>query len=234
MRPYLVEETYEVVEAIEGGDPAALREELGDLLFQVVLLAQMATDEGSFTLDDVVGDVRDKMVRRHPHVFDPDHVEEDAGSVGAWEARKAAEHSATARSMLDGLPRSLPALVRAHRIGEKVAKVGFDWPDLASVRHKVDEELTELDDELRADARLAAQAEYGDVLLATANLGRFLGVGPEEALRASSSRFEARFRTVENLARERGLRLHALDPGALDGLWREAKALEHDAAQTTG
>lgn len=224
MRPYLVEEAYEVVEAIERDDPRELREELGDLLFQVVLLAQMASESGWFDMADVAGDIRDKMVRRHPHVFDPEHDEEDAGTVAAWEARKARERRATGRSMLDGLPSALPALIRAHRIGEKVAKVGFDWPDQQSVRAKVDEELGELDEALEAGDHDAVAAEYGDVLLAAANLGRFLGLGPEEALRESSARFERRFRHVERLADERDVLLHELDAEALDGLGRLAKA----------
>ena len=132
MRPYLVEETYEVVDAIERGSPDDLREELGDLLFQVVLLAQMAREAGHFDIEGVAAGIAQKMVERHPHVFEPDHVEEDAGTVAAWEARKARARPA-GRSMLDGLPPQLPALVTAYRVGEKVARVGFDWPDLGGV-----------------------------------------------------------------------------------------------------
>ncbi len=225
MRPYLVEEAYEVVEAIESGDPGALKEELGDLLFQVVLLAQMAADAGQFTIDDVCAAIADKMVRRHPHVFDPAHREEDAGSVGAWEARKARERGAET-SMLGGLPAALPALVRAHRVGEKVSRVGFDWPDRAAVREQGDEELAELDEALAGGDPAAIEQEYGDTLLALANLGRFLGIGGEEALRSANDRFGARFRQVERLAAARDLNLHALDAEALDGLWQEVKALE--------
>lgn len=223
LRPYILEEAYEVVDAIDRGQAAALRDELGDLLFQVVLLAQMAKDAGLFDLDAVCQAITDKMVRRHPHVFDPNHREEDAGSVGAWEARKAKERGGG--SMLDGVPAALPALVRAHRVGEKVARVGFDWPDLAAVRAKVDEELGELDAELRRQDQAAIAREYGDCLLALANLGRFMGVGPEEALREANTRFEDRFREVERMALDRGLSLHTLDAAALDALWREAKAL---------
>jgi len=223
MRPYLVEEAYEVIDAIEGGSPAPLQEELGDLLFQVVLLARMGEEQGLFDIQTVSRGIADKMVRRHPHVFDPEHVSsEDEGSVAAWEARKARERGAE-RSMLDGLPTALPALVRAHRVGEKVARVGFDWPDRAAVRAKVDEELAELDEALVSGDAAAIEHEYGDVLLALSNLGRFVGVGAEEALRSANSRFGRRFRAVEGIAAERGLLLHELDDQALDALWEEVK-----------
>lgn len=227
LRPYVLEEAYEVVDAIDRGQPDALRKELGDLLFEVVLLAQMAKDEALFDIDGVCAAIAEKMVRRHPHVFDPNHQEEDPGSVGAWEARKAKERSGT--SMMDGVPMALPALVRAHRVGEKVARVGFDWPDLASVRAKVDEELGELDAELAGSDRAAVAREYGDCLLALANLGRFLGIGPEEALREANTRFEERFREVERLANARGVDLHTRDAEALDELWQEAKARRAEA-----
>lgn len=223
MRPYLVEEAYEVVEAIEAGRPELLREELGDLLFQVVLLARMAEEAGDYDIHQVAEGIAEKMLRRHPHVFDPQHQEEDAGSVAAWEARKARERGAE-RSMLDGLPAALPALVRAHRVGEKVSRVGFDWPDLAGVRAKISEELGELDEALASGDAAAIEHEYGDTLLALANLGRFVGVGAEEALRSANSRFAERFRAVERLAAARGLDLHALDDEALDALWQEVKA----------
>jgi len=225
MRPYLVEETYEVVDAIERGSPDDLREELGDLLFQVVLLAQMAREAGHFDIEGVAAGIAQKMVERHPHVFEPDHVEEDAGTVAAWEARKARARPA-GRSMLDGLPPQLPALVTAYRVGEKVARVGFDWPDLGGVRAKVDEELGELDEALAAGDAAAIEAEYGDLLLAVANMGRFVDATPEEALRGANRRFGVRFRRVEALAASRGLSLHEMDIEALDALWREAKALE--------
>jgi len=228
MRPYLVEEAYEVIDAIEAGAPGPLQEELGDLLFQVVLLARMAEEAGTFDIQAVSRGIADKMVRRHPHVFDPDHVSsDDEGSVAAWEARKAKERGAD-RSMLDGLPAALPALVRAHRVGEKVARVGFDWPDRDAVRAKVDEELAELDEALASGDPAAIEHEYGDTLLALSNLGRFVGVGPEEALRTANSRFGRRFRAVERLAAERGLLLHELDDDALDALWEEVKRAQAD------
>jgi len=222
IRPYLVEETYEVIEAIESGDDQALCLELGDLLFQIVLLAEMATQRGAFDIDHVARGVHDKMVERHPHVFDPDHVEEDPGSVGAWEARKAAARGPDS-SMLDGMPTALPALVRAHRVGERVSRVGFDWPDLEGVRCKVEEEMGELDQALAEEDPAAVRAEYGDLLLSVANMGRFLGIGPEEALREANARFDARFRKVEELAQGTDKSLHELELTALEALWQEAK-----------
>jgi MazG family protein len=232
MRPYLVEETYEVVDAIEDGDPALLCKELGDLLFQIVLLSEMADQAGDFDVHAVCGAIADKMIARHPHVFDPDYqARDDDGTIASWEARKAKER-AVETSMLDGVPRSMPALIRAHRVGEKVSRVGFDWPDLAGVRAKVDEELLELEQAIESGDRAQIQAEYGDVLLSMANLGRFLEIGPEEALREANDRFEGRFRTVEGLARDSQVDLHALSVEELDALWRRAKALAVTKGQT--
>ncbi|MCB9746415.1 MAG: nucleoside triphosphate pyrophosphohydrolase [Alphaproteobacteria bacterium] len=231
MRPYVVEEAYEVVEAIEEGDPEALKKELGDLLFQVVLLAQMAEDAGWFSIEDVSRAISDKMIRRHPHVFDPEHEEESPGSPAAWEALKAQERGAQV-SMLAGLPKALPALVRAHRVGSKVSRAGFDWPDLQGVRDKVDEELAELDAELalRAEGRPhRVEAEYGDVLLALSSLGRFVDVGPEEALRGANQRFEGRFMELERRALQAGASVHALDADALEALWQQIKQDEAEA-----
>lgn len=218
MRPYLIEEAYEVLDAIEDEDDQAQCEELGDLLFQIVLLSEMARQRGAFDFADVERGIARKMVQRHPHVFgdDPD------GSVQAWEERKAASKPERL-SRLDGVPRALPALIRAHRVGEKVSGVGFDWPDAQGAREKVAEELQELDEAIQAQDRAAIEAEYGDVLLSMASLGRKLGIGPEEALRAANARFEGRFRLVEELAKSQDLTLTDLEPAALDALWQRAK-----------
>ena len=196
LRPYLVEEAYEVVEAIEAGRPEGLREELGDLLFQIVLLARMAEEAGDFDIRDVAAGISEKMLRRHPHVFDPEHREEDAGSMAAWEARKARERGAGG-SILSGLPAALPALVRAHRVGEKAARVSPERADrpsaLAAIRAGVDA----LEGALRAGEPEATERAYGEALLALSSLGRFIGVGPEEALRGACGRFEARIRAAE-------------------------------------
>ena len=226
MRPYLIEEAYEVVEAIESGEPAELKKELGDLLFQIMLLSEMGRQAGWFDVDEVCQGITEKMVRRHPHVFDPEHEEEDPGSVGAWEARKARERGAGGGSMLDGVPKSLPSLIRAHRVGEKVSRVGFDWPDADGARAKVFEELGELD-EARSEADPdRIRHEYGDLLLAVASYGRLLGLGPEEALREANQRFEGRFRGVESMAANRDQLLTELSIQELEALWQRAKSEE--------
>lgn len=226
MRPYLMEESHEVIDTIDSGDPEALKTELGDLLFQIVLLAQMHSESGQFDIQDVCQGIAEKMIRRHPHVFDPNHVPvEDEGSVGAWEARKAKERDSD-KSMMDGVPRSLPALLRAHRVGEKVSKVGFDWPSLDGVRDKIAEELAELDEAIAQNNPAEITAEYGDVLMSVASMGRFLRVDPETALRGANARFDWRFRRVEELAVKEGHALHEMDLVALEALWEKAKVLE--------
>ena len=225
MVPYLIEEAYEVVDAIEGSSDAELAKELGDLLFQVLFHAQLGAERDAFDIEAVSALIRDKMIERHPHVFGDGEAEEaDPGSVGAWEARKAKERGD--RSMMDGIPRQLPALLRAHRVGEKVSRVGFDWPSLDGVLAKVDEELAELREAIASGKDEAIEHEYGDLLLATANLGRFVGVGGEEALRHANDRFAQRFRVVERLAREAGVTLFDADDATLEAMWAEAKRSE--------
>ena len=222
MRPYLLEETHEVLETLDADDPVALREELGDLLFNVVMVARIAEEAGLFSIDDVARDISDKMIVRHPHVFDPEAHGIEASTVAAWEARKSAR-AEPGRSRLDGLPPSLPALLHASRAGEKAAQIGLDWPDYAGVRGKLREELGELDAALRDGDEEAVEREYGDVLLTAAHLGRFLGAPPEDALRGANARFGARFRGVEQRAREAGLDLGALSAAELDALWSRVK-----------
>jgi MazG family protein len=226
MVPYLIEETYEVVDAIEQTTDAELAKELGDLLFQVLFHAQLGAEREAFDIESVSALIRDKMIERHPHVFGDGEAEEsDPGSVGAWEARKAKERGD--RSMMDGIPRQMPALLRAHRVGEKVSRVGFDWPSLSGVLAKVDEELGELRAAIDSGESEAIEHEYGDLLLAAANLGRFVGVGGEEALRHANDRFARRFRVVERLALEGGIALFDADDATLESLWSEAKRLEN-------
>jgi MazG family protein len=222
LRPYLLEEAYEVLDAIDRDDPRALEKELGDLLFQILLLARIAEEDGRFDLDGVLTRIAEKMVRRHPHVFDPGApAEADPGSVAAWEARKARERGAG--SALDGVPEALPALLRAHRVSEKASAVGFDWPDLAGVRDKVREELVELDEAVADGDPAAITHEYGDLLLALVNLGRFLPVGGEEALRTATRRFEDRFRGVERRLAEAGRSVHEAGLDELEATWQAVK-----------
>jgi MazG family protein len=232
MRPYLLEECHEVLDALDAlaevPSPAAgasLKEELGDLLFQVHFLACLAEEAGYADLDSVTEAVIDKMVERHPHVFGPnsgpDSADAAASSIAAWEARKAAKRAGGSR--VDGVPRSLPALLRAHRVGEKVAHVGFDWPDIRGVLDKIDEERRELDAALASGDEAAIRHEYGDLLLACSSLGRFLGIPGEDALRAANDRFERRFRHVEACAAAAGVALEQAGLERLEAWWQDAK-----------
>lgn len=221
LRPFVIEEAHEVVDAIDSGSPAELREELGDLLMQIVFQSALTERQGWFGLDDVVDGICEKLVRRHPHVFGDTQVSGTDEVLANWEKLKAAEKKD--RGVLDGLPRSLPALLRAVRIGEKAARVGYDWPDLSGVRTKVDEELAELDVALAGDDAARVQEELGDVLFALASLARKRGVDPEAALRGTLDRFTSRVQSAEALAREAGTTLPQLDDAARDVLWQRVK-----------
>ncbi|WP_426164210.1 nucleoside triphosphate pyrophosphohydrolase [Sandarakinorhabdus sp. DWP1-3-1] len=224
--PYTIEEAYEVAEAIAGGDMPELKKELGDLLFQVVFHSRMAEEAGHFALGDVVAAVCDKMERRHPHIFGTGTAATDAGAQKLeWEAIKAAERAAAGVadkpvSALDGVALALPALMRAEKLQSRAARVGFDWPDIADVRAKVDEELAELDTAIDADHR---REEAGDLLFVIVNLLRRQGIDPEDALRAGSAKFERRFRAMETLA---GASFPDLDLDAQEALWQRVKASE--------
>jgi nucleoside triphosphate diphosphatase len=231
--PYTIEEAYEVAEAIERGERERLRDELGDLLFQVVFHARMAEERGWFDFADVAGSIHAKLVRRHPHVFAGAAVEEQ--HLGReWEAQKAREREQAAgeagdRGALAGVPAALPALMRAAKLGRRAARVGFDWPDAAGARAKVDEELGELDAALAGSGAAAAGAgsetadELGDLLFAVVNLSRHLGLDAEAVLRGANAKFERRFRGMERLAAQRGLALERLSAAEWDALWEEAK-----------
>jgi ATP diphosphatase len=223
--PYTIEEAYEVADAIERGDREHLREELGDLLFQVVFHARLAEERGWFDFAAVADGIRDKLVRRHPHLFaGATLAAEDLMRV--WEEQKAQERaaaqSAGSGSVLGAVPRALPALVRAAKLGRRAARVGFDWPDAREVRAKVIEELHEVDAALAGDGA-AVEAELGDLLFAIANWSRHLEVDAESAVRGANGKFERRFERMEQLARERGLELARLSAAEWDALWREAK-----------
>ena len=224
--PYTIEEAYEVADAIECQDMAALKDELGDLLLQVVFHARMAEEAGLFAFDDVAQAIADKMERRHPHVFGDAEIASVAAQNEAWEAHKAAEREAKgeAASVVEGVAIALPALVRAAKISRRAARIGFDWPDADSVIDKIEEELDEIEDAIDDRAPPAAlEEEIGDLLFATANLARKLDIEPETALRRATAKFERRFRRVETLTAERGIGRN-LD--ALEALWQEVKAEE--------
>ena len=232
--PYTIEESYEVAEAIEAGDMTALRDELGDLLFQVVFHAEMAREAGDFAFDDVVEAVADKMVRRHPHVFgDRRDIDSADAQTVSWESHKAAErHARAARqgrppSTLDGVTAALPALTRALKLQDRAARVGFDWPDLAPVLAKIEEELAELRDAMADGGEPARLAdELGDVLFVYANLARHLKIDPEAALRGANAKFERRFRRIEALLAEAGRRPDEATLEEMDRLWDQAKREE--------
>lgn len=225
--PYTIEEAYEVADAIERGDPAALKDELGDLLLQVVFHARMAEEAGNFAFADVAAAIADKMVRRHPHVFGDAVVATVAAQNEAWEAHKAAERQANgaAESVLDGVALALPALLRAAKLSRRAARIGFDWPDARAVIAKINEEIAEVESELANGAVPArVEDEIGDLLFAAANLARKLDVEPETALRRATAKFERRFRRVEALAAERGI---GRDLDALEALWQQVKRAEN-------
>src|SRR5437763_8864782 len=220
---YTIEEAYEVADAIARGDNISLRDELGDLLFQVVFHARMAEELGLFSFDDVAEAIADKMERRHPHVFGDVKIASVTAQNEAWEAHKAAERHASggAESVLDGVALALPALLRAAKISRRAARIGFDWPDARAVIPKLAEEIAELEAELDQGADPAVvEEEMGDLLFAAANLARKLDIEPETALRRATTKFERRFRQVETLAKERGI---GADLDALEALWQEVK-----------
>jgi len=222
--PYTVEEAYEVAEACETDDPAALKEELGDLLFQTVFHARMAEEAGLFGFAEVAEAICNKMIRRHPHVFGDARIEGAEAQTVAWEATKARERAAGgATSVLDGVGAALPALTRAEKLQQRAARVGFDWPEAAPVFAKIDEELQELRHEIEAGSDPARLAdEIGDVLFAVTNLARHLKIDPEHALRGASRKFEARFRAME----ARHAQLETLSLEELESEWQRVKANE--------
>lgn len=220
---YTLEEAYEVVDAIARDDLDNLRDELGDLLLQVVYHARMAEEVGAFAFGDVVTAICTKMIRRHPHVFGDERVADAKAQTRAWETLKAKERSEPLGSVLDGVPVALPALMRGLKLGQRAARVGFDWPDRQGVRENVDEELGELDAAVRGADTEAITAEMGDAFLALVNLCRHLDIEPEACLRGANARFEKRFRSVERSVEAEGGDWEHYDLDALEALWNKAK-----------
>ena len=241
--PYTIEEAYEVAEAIRERDFASLKDELGDLLFQVVYHAQMASEDGHFAFDDVAAAIADKMIRRHPHVFGDGSVADADTQTGAWERHKAGERASKAQAdgrrpgALDGVTVGLPALTRAVKLQKRAARVGFDWPDTSQVLDKVREETDELATalvEARNDGSTSSDAvaeEFGDLLFVYANLARHLDVDPEAALRGANAKFERRFRRIEALLAEAGRTPDEASLSEMDALWDQAKDEERDAVK---
>ncbi len=235
LRPYLLEETYEVLEAIDDGDPREHREELGDLLLQIVFQAQLTSEAGQFGFAEVAEAISDKLVSRHPHVFGDAKVKDAEGVLKQWAALKRDEKAARGKgqSALEGVPREMPALARADRLTEKASRIGFDWPDVRGARAKVDEELGELDAAVATGDRQAIENELGDVLFAVANVARKLSVAPEEALRGTIARFITRFEHVERGLERSGTPHGQATLEQMDELWNEAKALALQNKKTT-
>lgn len=225
--PYTLEEAYEVADAIQRGDAEELCEELGDLLFQVVFHAQLGSEQGLFRFADVVAAINRKMIRRHPHVFGDEAVSDARAQSEAWQTHKANERLSkgiVADSALAGVPVSLPALVRAQKIQRRAAREGFDWPRMEDVVDKLDEELTELKDALRARESVErVHEELGDLLFSCVNLARFLDADAESLVRAANHKFEARFRAVETLARRQRRDLRDCSLEELETFWQQAK-----------
>ena len=237
LKPMLIEEAYEVLDALDGASPTELKEELGDLLFQVVFHAQIAQEKGEFRLADIIDRLHDKMVRRHPHVFGGADLRTADDVLRNWEDIKAAERGTTSpsrpdsgKSLLDGIPSRLPALHQAYQVTAKASRVGFDWHSLEAILEKLKEEAAEATEAhiARDQARLIDEA--GDLLFVAVNVARFLGADPETALRRSNRKFERRFRYLEAKIKSQGRELKDASLAEMDALWDEAKKLELDSA----
>jgi tetrapyrrole methylase family protein/MazG family protein len=232
LKPYLVEETYEVLDAIEQKDPAMLREELGDLLLQVVFHAQVSAEEGSFTIEEVCRGINEKLVRRHPHVFGDVKADTPGQVLVNWEAikkeEKAEKNGGEEPSVLDGVPKVLPALLKAYRLQQKAARVGFDWEERTQVEAKVREEWAELNQAVAGGVKEEIREELGDFLFALVNLSRFLELDPEDALQLANGKFMRRFKGIEAEARARGRDIHGMTLDEMDELWELMKQRERD------
>ena len=229
LRPYLIEEAYEVLDALDNRGDGDFRDELGDLLLQVVFHAQIAAEERRFDVHDVARAINEKLVRRHPHVFGDTRADTADEVLTNWEKIKREEKGSEDRkSVLDGLPAGMPALLRAYRIQEKVARVNFDWDDVKEVLEKVGEEIDEVRRALEKGDRAKIEEEIGDLLFSLVNLSRHLNVPPEDALRRSNDKFIRRFRYIEAALELKGDSLERATFGELDALWDEAKRRESD------
>jgi len=236
LRTYLVEEAYEVLEALESGNDAKFAEEMGDLLLQIVFHSQIAREEGRFTVAEVIREIHDKMIRRHPHVFGTTRAKDSAEVLRNWEQIKAEERRSGedksgdgARkepSLLDGVSRGLPATLEGFQLTRKASRIGFDWEDTAGVFEKMEEETGELKRALREQDQLKMEEELGDLLFAAVNLSRFLKIDPEIALKKANAKFSRRFREMERLARGNGREFKDLPREEMEGLWDAAKGAE--------
>lgn len=227
LKPYVVEEAYEVVDAIDRDDRAALVEELGDFLLQAVFIAEIAREEGTFDIGDAITAIHEKLVRRHPHVFGDVEAHDAEQVLVNWEKLKSEERKAENKGVLSGVPQSLPALLRAGRLTEKAARVGFDWRKTEDVFEKLEEETGELREAIAEGDKAKVHDEIGDLLFTIANIARKLDVNAEEALQSSNRKFTRRFRAMESKVHADGRNLDQLTLEEMDALWDEAKAAEH-------
>jgi len=228
LKPFLIEEAYEVLEAIESGEVPALKEELGDLLFQVVFHAQIAAERGDFGIADVLDRLADKMTSRHPHVFGETTVTTPRDALAQWEAikQREAHESGTMRSVIDGVPRALPSLIRAQRITSKAARVNFDWPDARAAWVKVEEECREAAAALAAGDQKRTEEELGDVLFSVVNVARLASIDAEEALQGAIEKFRRRFTEMEGSLRAKGKSVGSVSQEELEQSWEAVKAQE--------
>lgn len=228
LKPFLIEEAYEVLEAIESGHPRALEEELGDLLFQVIFHAQLGAECGEFAMADVLRGLADKMITRHPHVFGDASVDTPREALAQWEAikQREARESGVSRSVIDGVPRALPSLIRAQRITSKAARVNFDWPNARAAWTKVEEECREAAAALASDDRARIEEELGDVLFSVVNVARLASVDAEDALHGAIEKFRRRFTEMEGALLAKGKSVGSVSQGELERSWEAVKAQE--------
>ena len=226
LKPYVIEEAYEVVDAIDRNDRVALLEEIGDFLLEAVFIAEIVREEGSFDVYDSITAIHDKLVRRHPHVFGDARADDAEQVLVNWEKLKSDERKAENKSVLSGVPQSMPALLKASRLTEKAARVGFDWRRTDDVFDKLDEEIGELREAVAAGDAVKIEDEIGDVLFTIANIARKVGTNAEEALQSTNRKFMRRFESMEKQVHERGQNLDQLELEEMDRLWDEAKAAE--------
>ncbi len=224
LKPFLIEECYEVVDAIDEGIPDKVKEELGDLLFQIVFHARLAEEKGQFTMNDILSVNLEKMIRRHPHVFGNEKLTTDREVLANWEEIKKKEKGYEQRkSVLEGVPKSMPSLIRAHRLQERAARVGFDWNRIDEALPKLDEELAEFKESLQSGDAAKIEEELGDIFFMLVNLSRFLDVDPENALRKTISKFIRRFRYIEEKSAGAGKSLSDMTIDEMEKLWQESK-----------
>lgn len=241
LRTYLIEEAYEVLEAMEGGDDGKFAEEMGDLLLQIVFHSQIAKEQGRFTVADVIREVHDKMVRRHPHVFGEKRAKDAAEVLKNWEQIKKEERTAASKknadgskqpgknsSMMDGVSRALPAALEGFQLTRRAARIGFDWTSMEGVIEKMNEEAEELRQALEAEDARRTEEEMGDLLFAAVNLARFLRIDPEIALKKANAKFSTRFRRMEELAGKDGKALAEVSRKQMEEFWETAKRVEKD------